>query len=157
MPHEGLLASFLSRIRHQVLWLARPMSLGVRGLVLDAQDRVFLVRHTYIEGWYLPGGGVEAGESALMALTRELEEEGNIRLLGEPILHGFYFNKHMSHRDHVACYIVRDFQQTAPRLPDREIAEAGFFAVDALPAGTTRATRMRLAEVFEGTARGQFW
>src|SRR5580698_3385671 len=70
--------------------LTRPMTLGVRGIVIDAQTRVFLVRHTYIPGWHLPGGGVEAGETMLTSLARELAEEGNIAMEEEPALHGIF-------------------------------------------------------------------
>jgi ADP-ribose pyrophosphatase YjhB (NUDIX family) len=145
------------RLFHTWFLLARPMTLGVRALVLDARDGVLLVRHTYVPGWHLPGGGVERGETALDALTRELEEEGNIVLEEEPRLHGIFFNKAVSPRDHVVVYIVRRFRQSAPRAPDREIAEARFFARDALPQGVSRATRSRLAEVLEGAAVAPIW
>lgn len=134
---------------HLIFRFTRPMTLGVRGLILDAENRVFLVRHTYVPGWHLPGGGVETGETLEAAMAKELAEEGNIRLTGPMILHGVFFNGHVSPRDHVAVFVVRHFEQTAPRLPDREIAEAGFFPLDALPERTTRGTRARLAEVLE--------
>jgi 8-oxo-dGTP pyrophosphatase MutT (NUDIX family) len=134
--------------------LRRAMTLGVRAVVIDAQGRVFLVRHTYIAGWYLPGGGVERGESMLASLARELLEEGAIRIAGEPQLHGIYLN---TRRDHVALYIVREFAQDAPKRPDMEIAESGFFAPDDLPAGATRATRARIAEIFSGAAQSARW
>ena len=145
------------RFFHLFFLLTRPMTLGVRGVVIDAQNRVFLVRHTYIPGWHLPGGGVEAGETMLTSLARELAEEGNIAMEEEPALHGIFFNKAISRRDHVAVYVLRRFRQSAPRLPDREIAEARFFARDALPGGVSRATLARLAESFDDAAIAQIW
>ena len=86
----------MRRLFHWWFVLNRPMTLGVRAMVLDAQDRVLLVRHTYIAGWHMPGGGIETGEDALAAITRELEEEANIRLSGTPRWHGLFFNAHAS-------------------------------------------------------------
>src|ERR1700754_4359494 len=83
-----------------IYWrFARGMTLGVRAVVLDADNRVFLVRHSYVAGWHLPGGGVETGESFGEALRRELLEEGRIELSGDPLLHGLFFNSHVSRRD----------------------------------------------------------
>ncbi len=127
--------------------ISRGMTLGVRAAVLDEENRVFLVRHTYVTGWHLPGGGIEVDETAAEAMMRELEEEANIRLEEPAELRGFYWNREGSRRDHVAFFVVRAFTQTGPRLPDREIAEAGFFALDALPPDTTKGTRRRLDEL----------
>jgi len=135
----------------------RPMTLGVRGLVIDPGGKVLLVRHTYVPGFYLPGGGVEGGETLIEAVTRELAEEGNIVVEGAPMLHGVYLNRAASSRDHVALYVVRAFRQTAPHVPDREIAEAKFFSPDALPEGATRATRERLEEVLQGAPVSPYW
>jgi ADP-ribose pyrophosphatase YjhB (NUDIX family) len=126
---------------------SRGMTLGVRAAVFDREDRVFLVKHTYVPGWYLPGGGVEVGETIEQALARELAEEGHIRLEGMPSLLGIYHNREASRRDHVAFFVARRFTQERPRLPDREIAEAGLFPVAALPEDVTAATRRRLDEV----------
>ena len=147
------------RFRAFHLWfvLSRPMTLGVRAMVIDAEGGVLLVRHTYVSGWHLPGGGVERGETLLTSLTRELAEEGNIVLDEAPRLHGIFFNKAISPRDHVAVFVVRRFHQSAPRLPDLEIAEARFFAPDGLPEGTSKATRARLAEVLAGAKVAELW
>lgn len=140
----------LRRIFHVYFLLVRGMTLGVRAVVLDANNRVFLVRHSYVSGWYLPGGGVDFGEAMEEALQRELKEEGDIDLTGEAVLHGIFLNSHVSRRDHVAVYVVRQFRQDRPPEPNREIVECGFFAITALPEGTTPGTRLRIAEVLDG-------
>ena len=140
----------LRRIFHLYWRLARGMTLGVRGVVLDAEGKVFLIHHTYVTGWQLPGGGVEAGETVLDALKRELMEEGRIEVVAEPVLHGLFFNSHVTRRDHVAIYVVREFRQDRMPEPNREISACGFFALDALPADTTEGTRRRIAEVVHG-------
>jgi ADP-ribose pyrophosphatase YjhB (NUDIX family) len=136
---------------------ARAMTLGVRALVVDEEGRVFLVKHSYVSGWHLPGGGVEAGETLTQALARELREEGNIEMTAPPQLHGVFFNNRASRRDHVALFVVRAFRQSAAPVPDREIVEHGFFALDALPNDTTAATRTRIIEVLGGAPVSERW
>jgi ADP-ribose pyrophosphatase YjhB (NUDIX family) len=140
----------LRRSLHLYWRFARGMTLGVRAVVLDGGQRVFLVKHSYIEGWHLPGGGVEVGETFSDALRRELAEEGRIELLGEPVLHGIFLNSHVSRRDHVAVYLIRHFRQDRLPEPNREIVACGFFEPGALPAETTAGTRLRISEALEG-------
>ena len=146
----------IRRTMHLSWRFSRGLTLGVRGMAIDRDGRIFLIKHSYVPGWHLPGGGVEVGETMLEALTRELAEEGNISMTEPPALHGIFFNTSGSRRDHVAVYVVRAFVQSAPRQPDRELAETGFFALDALPEATTRATRARLAEI-AGAAISPLW
>ncbi|WP_084800794.1 NUDIX domain-containing protein [Bradyrhizobium sp. Tv2a-2] len=141
---------WLGRLFHLYWRFARGMTLGVRAVVLDSESRVFLVLHSYVAGWHLPGGGVEVGESLPDSLKRELWEEGRIELVGEPVLHGVFFNSHVSIRDHVAVYVVRQYLQDRLPEPNREIAACGFFAADDLPEDTTPGTRLRIAEVLMG-------
>ena len=155
-PPSSLRARLVSKIITFTAAFQRPMTLGVRGLVIDAENRVLLVRHTYVPGFYLPGGGVERGETLAEALARELSEEAGVLIANAPILQGVYLNRRISPRDHVALFLVREFSRDS-RPPDHEIAEAGFFPRDALPAGTTPATRARLAEVFEGAEVSPYW
>ena len=160
MNQQALRRSFepaLRRIFHLYWRLARGMTLGVRAVVLDGDNRVFLVKHSYVAGWHLPGGGVEVGETFRDALRRELVEEGCIEILGEPALHGIFLDSHVSHRDHVAVYLIRHFRQDRLPEPNREIAACGFFEAGALPAETTKGTRLRISEVLEGKAPIATW
>jgi 8-oxo-dGTP pyrophosphatase MutT (NUDIX family) len=151
------LEPLLRQILHFYWRIARGMTLGVRAVVLDGDNRVFLVRHSYISGWYLPGGGVEVGESFLGALRRELMEEGRIEPTDEPALHGVFLNSHVSRRDHVAVYVVRHFRQDRLPEPNHEIVECGFFDPAALPDDATPGTRLRIAEVLDGKALIATW
>jgi len=146
------------RLFHLYFVLRRPMTLGVRGLVHDAAtNSIFLIRHTYVPGWQLPGGGVEVGETLVEALVRELAEEGNIALTAPAVLKSMHFNRRSSRRDHVGFYLIEQFSQATPKLPDHEIAEAGFFPLDRLPRDTTPATLRRIAEVFGEESASPYW
>jgi ADP-ribose pyrophosphatase YjhB (NUDIX family) len=155
------MGSFWTRLRaraaHLVFLATRPMTLGVRGVVIDERDRVLLVRHGYVSGWHFPGGGVEVGETCGEALARELEEEARVALVRPPVLHGLFFNANPSRRDHVAVYVIRDFVVLGERAPDREIEEVRFFPRSALPEETTAGTRARLAEIFDSASVRDHW
>lgn len=137
--------------------LRRGMTLGVRAAVFDDEGRILLIKHSYVPGWYMPGGGVERGESTRLSLERELEEEAGVTLAGPAILFGMYWNKTASPRDHVALYVCRAWRQTAPPPRNMEIIDSGFFAPDALPDDTTPATRRRLAEIAGEAEVDEVW
>jgi ADP-ribose pyrophosphatase YjhB (NUDIX family) len=142
---------------HAWFLASRGLTLGVRGAVIDGENRVLLVRHTYVPGWQMPGGGIEIGEDAVSALTRELAEEAEVELASTPQLHGVFLNRHVSRRDHVLVYVVRNFLLLGPKRPDREIAEAAFFPITALPDDVTRGTQARLEEIVSGRAPSAHW
>ncbi len=147
----------LGRLLHLYFRLVRSVTFGVRVAVISEAGEVFLIRHTYVPGWHLPGGGVEVGETVLDALARELQEEACITPTGTPRLHGIYFNRRVSRRDHVALYVVRAFRVDSVKRPDREIAEAGFFPLDHLPEGVTAGTRRRLEEIAKDLPPAADW
>ena len=157
MPESLLRSVPIRRLLHFYWRFSRGLTVGARAVAIDAEGRVFLIRHSYTQGWHLPGGGVEAGETLVQALARELREEGNIELTGPPLLHGIFFHPIYSRRDHVAVYVVRDFRQSSQPKPTREIAAHGFFPIDALPGDTTQGTRARIAEVVTGKPAAERW
>ena len=160
MALDGLrraLEPAIRRVFHTYWRYARGLTIGVRAIVIDPQGRVFLVKHSYVSGWHLPGGGVEVGETIHAALARELLEEGGITALEPPLLHGIFFNGRISRRDHVALFVIRDFRQEGGPRHTHEIVDYGFYGLDALPPETTRGTRARLAELFNGAAVSPRW
>ena len=137
--------------------LKRGMTLGVRAVLLK-DGKVVLVRHTYVSGWYLPGGGVEVGESMVDALVREIAEEAGAVLTGPAELFGIYRNAHADVRDHVALYVCREWERKgAFKVPNREIVASELFSLDALPADTSSGTRARLREVLNGESPSPDW
>jgi len=72
-------------------------------------------------------------------------------------VHGVFLNSHVSRRDHVAVYVIRQFRQDRLPKPNREIVECGFFDVGALPVDTTPGTRLRIAEVLDGVKPIATW
>jgi len=136
--------------------LRRGMTLGVRGVVVDADRRVLLVEHTYVPGWHLPGGGVERGETAVQSLGRELEEEAGVQPTAAPRLISIHANHRNYPRDHVLVYLVEAWVP-CPATSRGEIHQVGWFALNHLPEGATPATRVRLAEIFDGQAGDPEW
>lgn len=142
------LGPFLKPLLRRYWLVSRGMTLGVRCAALDEQDRIILVKHTYVPGWHLPGGGVEIGETIYDAAGKELREEANVILHKPPALFQVYYNGNAYRRDHIALMVARHWHQPTPPTPSAEIAEAGLFDPDELPAETTAATRRRLDEIF---------
>ena len=136
---------------------SRGMTLGVRAMLVN-DDGVTLVKHSYLPGWYLPGGGVEAGETFAEALHREIDEEVAVRLTGPAQLFGLYRNAPAHRRDHVALFVCREWEHLPGRtIPNREIVAVEHFPLDALPDGTTAGTRARIHEVVHGQPPSQDW
>lgn len=159
-------------MRDRILDLARPglrwtqsllvrvskgVTLGVRGLVRDGEGGVLLVRHSYVPGWHLPGGGIDPGESAREALARELDEEAGLAPVGEARFVGLFFNARMAGRDHVALFEVTAFRRLRAFTATGEILESRFFPMTAPPEGTSAATLRRLAEARDGLPPPERW
>ncbi len=155
---------YLKPIEPLLIWLmrrywrfSRGLTMGAQGVVIDDQDRVLLVRHGYRSGWHFPGGGVEKNETIHDALARELMEEVGVLLDRPAEFIGLFAQFKTFPSDHIALFVVRHWSRPIIPKPNAEIAEQAFFTADALPDGTTRGTRARLREIFDGAPPAHHW
>lgn len=140
----------------RVIWrVAGPRTVGVRGLVVDGEGRVLLVRHSYgPPTWHLPGGGVKRRESLVDALRRELREEVGVVVEGTPALHGVYSNLGEGKSDHISVFLVESW--TRARSDSSEIENAAFHPPGDLPPDVSPGTRRRVEEWARGAGQGTY-
>jgi ADP-ribose pyrophosphatase YjhB (NUDIX family) len=157
----GPVMSLTGRLLHLALPLLKlrtrftGVTLGVRALATDKAGRILLVRHSYLPGWHFPGGGVEVGETACEAASRELAEEGGLALSGEPRLRGIFRNPEWTPGNHIAFFEAGPWAP-CPTHWGVEIEAAEFFTSDALPPDVHPSVRRRLAER-DGAAPSALW
>ena len=111
-----------------------PLAAAV--VVLDAEGRVLLVRHSYgKERWSLPGGEVDQGESPAEAAVREAREEAGIEVELDHLI-GVYFLR--SKKNGLRFMFAARITAGEPTAADAdEIAEVGWFEPEELPQPTT--------------------
>lgn len=133
-------------------WRKAPIA-GVSVIIANPLGEVLLLRHSYgPAGWALAGGGLGPREDPEAAARREVREELGIALGAlakiaaiEEIISG------SPHTAHIFAAVVDEL----PRPDGREIIEARFFALDALPDSLGRTTRLRVAMWREQAASQQ--
>ena len=151
--------SFLSRLTFDAMMTAKalwsPVALGVHALIVDADGKVLLARHSYMKGWSLPGGGVGRGEPPLTALRRELREEIGSVTSAEPELVGM-FSRRAGWATNVVLLYRLDNAGVA-FTPNFEVREILFVDPKSPPPGTSAGTRRRLAEFASNTPPALTW
>lgn len=135
--------------------LLSPVAFGVSAISLDESGRVLLVRHHYMPGWHLPGGGVARGEPPAEAVIRELREEVGLRANDAPEFAGLYTRKLGLATNVIALYRLRNVQFDFK--PNAEIAEIVLADPSTPPSGTAAGTLRRLAEFVNGTLPSPYW
>jgi 8-oxo-dGTP pyrophosphatase MutT (NUDIX family) len=137
-------ATLLNRALRLFWRITKPVTFGVRAIVLHSDGRLLLVKHTYDRYWYLPGGGRRRDETAEEAIAREVEEEIGITALSIERKLGTYVSEREGKRDTIDVFVAR--AEEFGRLQRLEIAAAEWFRPDALPPDISPATQRRVAE-----------
>lgn len=131
------------RIRHRWRKFRKIPIAGVSVLITNQAGDLLLLRHSYGPPvWALPGGGMKAGEDPLLCAKREVFEELGIELDTLDALG--VLEEQLSGSPHSA-HLFLAVSEEEPKPDQREIIEARFFALDALPEnlGVTTARRIK--------------
>lgn len=157
-------ATLILKTFHQarlLYWkMFEPTILGVRALIID-QEQVLLVQHTYTQGWYLPGGKVDRGETFYTAMCREVSEECGLKVKRAK-LSAIYSNINMNRNDHIALFCIDEFEKEQKptinnSLHKLEIAEISFFPLNSLPGNITPGTMRRIEEYKRQAFDSEYW
>jgi len=131
----------------RLLRIFKPISIGVR-IMLIRVDEVLLVKHTYQDEWYFPGGGTKRKETLAEAARREAFEEVGATLADLELL-GVYTNLYELRTDHIAVFLCKDF--TLEERKDWEIEAVKFFPLDAPPESVAPGIGRRIEDYLNGT------
>ncbi|MDQ2891937.1 MAG: NUDIX domain-containing protein [Pseudomonadota bacterium] len=144
------------RVRRFAMRAVRWRTTGVKAMVFNPTGELLMIRHRYgnTKLWMLPGGGVERGETLAAAAAREVREETECVVAGIAAL-GSYRARGEGLRDTV--HLFRGITDDVPVADGVEVAEAAFFALDALPETTSPATKRRIAELIGQRAPTGDW
>jgi len=124
----------------------------VRGVVIDADDRILLVREVGWAGWNLPGGWVDVGSTPSESVAKEVFEEAG--LLVRPIRLLGVYSRDLRSRPrwpvHVLNIYVQCVSESGSPSPDKKETEAAaFFDVAALPELSPKTDMERLRRALE--------
>lgn len=130
-------------------------TVGARAIIINPENKILLVKHTYQPHWYIPGGGVKKGETVKAALLRELREEVGVGVIGEPELFGIYHQIYLGVNDYPVVYIVKNYNIKPVSSP--EIEKMAWFDYGDLPEMTSPGTMRRIKEYFFNSPRSDKW
>jgi ADP-ribose pyrophosphatase YjhB (NUDIX family) len=122
-------------------------TVGVFAAIFDDHGRILCVKLNYgPRNWTTPGGRVEAGESPVAALVREIYEESGYHAQIERLV-GVYA---APFKDDIVLMMTARIIGSAGWAPNDEIAQIGFFAHTALPEPMSSRVRRRIEDAFAG-------
>jgi len=142
-PVQRALMPLAHRVRQAWRQFRNTPIAGVSVIILNSSGDILLLRHSYgPKVWALPGGGIKPDEDPAAAAARELDEELDLSpgpLKRIATLEETLFDS--PHTAHLFCAT-----SDAPPTPDRrEVVEARFFSLSALPDALGSVTQRRIA------------
>lgn len=145
---RGLFPLLREAARHL---LRRPV-VGVAAVATTEDGRVLLVRRGDTGEWALPGGTLEWGEALRTGITRELLEEGGVRVIELGTLVGVYSRPDRDLRFHAVTVVVRATIAEPHQPPGNpaEITGVGLFAPVDLPGSLAMGMSDMLADARAG-------
>lgn len=112
----------------RVYWTVSKANTHGALVALWHQDRILLVKNSYVPYHSLPGGYVHPGEAALAAALRELKEEMNLGLAPGQLRHAWEERHHWEGKtDHVEIFEVELDHEPTFQVDNREVVSAGFY------------------------------
>lgn len=108
------------------------VKLHTAGLVVLKDGKLLLAFSKNKKAWYLPGGKIDAGETALQAIIREIKEELNVALNSKKLI----LYKHITaaaYGEHNHIQMEQDcfmYNLTEKITPANEIGEVRYFDLE---------------------------
>lgn len=139
---KRLLLHFLYKIYKLIFFFTRPVIIGVR-VMLIRDGQILLVKHSYQDGWLIPGGGIKRKETEEQAARRECREEIGAEVSKMELV-GVFTNFSEFKNDHIVLFKSDDF--TIYPKADIEIEHAEFFKMNDLPADMMPGSQRRIED-----------
>ena len=139
------------RLKHRLIkfiWkVTKPTTMGIRAMLIK-DNQILLVKHSYTDSWYLPGGSIKKYETYDTAIRRELDEELGAKLYSYTLF-GNYTNHFEYKNDNIIILLSTDFNVNGNT--DDEISEFQYFKFNNLPKDISPGTLRRINEYTEKT------
>ena len=145
--------------RDSAFWagLARVRT-GAGALITDGEGHVLMVEPTYKDRWEIPGGSVDAGETAVDACRRECREELGLEIDTGRLLVLEHQTEQGERGDSIMFVydggVIRD--ASTIRLPADELRSFRFVEPDELGDITSERIARRVKLAFDALTTGRF-
>ncbi|WP_237058696.1 NUDIX domain-containing protein [Microbulbifer sediminum] len=116
-------------LRWKISYLSSDKFLVGMVFLIEREDSLLLVRHSYQDAWGLPGGWLEHGETVEQAVRRELQEEIGAEVLSTRVLEV----RKPAYTPVVDIAIQCEVAPGDMVFNDSEVVETRFFPRDGLP------------------------